>query len=203
MPSSRTATYTKANALDNFDTLSAPGDLDWERRRNSGVAPSSASQYESLNAFTNGRATAFSSRSGPRSPALNSDNILFRLRSNSGLSLHTNGSFLRQYTDYNQDGSSVRTSHFEPVDWRGDGLDSIAEPSPSAGYRGSMGLLSNTSTTMLGSTASVPDFFSREVFKEVLNDPVTSHQLWEFAQSRGCGENMEFLMKASFESDGH
>ncbi|KAG9235145.1 hypothetical protein BJ875DRAFT_483491 [Amylocarpus encephaloides] len=39
----------------------------------------------------------------------------------------------------------------------------------------------------------ITDFFSPEVFHVVLKNPTTAHRLMRFAQSRACGENMEFL----------
>lgn len=47
------------------------------------------------------------------------------------------------------------------------------------------------------STTGVADIFSPEIFQIVLHNPTTSHQLLRYSQSRFCGENMEFLEKAS------
>lgn len=43
------------------------------------------------------------------------------------------------------------------------------------------------------STSKIADFFGHEVFQIVLRNPTTAHQLKKFAQSRLCGENLEFL----------
>jgi phototropin len=48
-------------------------------------------------------------------------------------------------------------------------------------------VLSNSSGSRL------PDFFSNEVFQIVLRNPMTSHRLLQFSQSRLCAENMEYL----------
>lgn len=43
----------------------------------------------------------------------------------------------------------------------------------------------------------MPEFFSQTTFHTVLNNPTISHQFLKFAQSRLCGENLEFLAKVS------
>ncbi|TKA61050.1 hypothetical protein B0A49_10953 [Cryomyces minteri] len=45
------------------------------------------------------------------------------------------------------------------------------------------------------SVRGVADFFSPEVFRIVLHNPTTAHQLLKFSQARFCGENLEFLEK--------
>lgn len=52
-------------------------------------------------------------------------------------------------------------------------------------------------TSATGSSARLADFFGPEVFQIVLHNPTTAHQLKKFAQSRLCGENLEFLEKVS------
>lgn len=44
---------------------------------------------------------------------------------------------------------------------------------------------------------SIPDFMGREMFEMVMKDPAASSQLWKFAQSRGVGQNVDYLMKVS------
>ncbi|KAK3671295.1 hypothetical protein LTR78_008755 [Recurvomyces mirabilis] len=39
----------------------------------------------------------------------------------------------------------------------------------------------------------MPEFFGQTVFQTVLHNPTIAHQLLRFAQSRLCGENLEFL----------
>ena len=58
------------------------------------------------------------------------------------------------------------------------------------------GLLSNGNMSN-----GVADFFSPEIFQNVLHNPTTSHQLLQFSQSRFCGENMEFLEKVGPSGD--
>lgn len=45
------------------------------------------------------------------------------------------------------------------------------------------------------SSATLPEFFSYEIFKTVLQDPTTAHQLLKFSRTRLCSENIEFLNK--------
>lgn len=47
------------------------------------------------------------------------------------------------------------------------------------------------------SSKKMPEFFSQSTFQTVLNNPTISHQFLKFAQSRLCGENLEFLSKVS------
>lgn len=44
-------------------------------------------------------------------------------------------------------------------------------------------------------TSRMPEFFSQAVFQTVLHNPTIAHHLLKFAQSRLCGENMEFLAR--------
>lgn len=54
--------------------------------------------------------------------------------------------------------------------------------------------ISTQHTSATGSSGSrLADFFGAEVFQIVLHNPTTAHQLKKFAQSRLCGENLEFL----------
>jgi hypothetical protein len=48
-------------------------------------------------------------------------------------------------------------------------------------------------TNVSGSSSKLTNFFGTEVFQIVLHNPTTCHQLTKFAQTRFCGENMEFL----------
>lgn len=48
-------------------------------------------------------------------------------------------------------------------------------------------------TSVSGSSSRLTDFFGAEVFQIVLHNPTTCHQLTKFAQTRFCGENMQFL----------
>lgn len=53
-------------------------------------------------------------------------------------------------------------------------------------------------TTASGSSTSrLADFFGAEVFQIVLHNPTTAHQLKKYADTRLCGENLDFLEKVS------
>jgi phototropin len=162
---------------------------DWGRRKSSPPLPLSATAFDSLNSVAAGRSRRTSTLSPPpstKSPSLKHENLLHRLRSNSGLSLHTNEAALRQYIDYNQDGSA-RLSQFDPIEWHGDGFLQNAASS----VRGGLGHHGNGSATKL----ALPDFFSREVVQMVLHNPTTAHRLRQFAESKGSAENMAFLQQ--------
>lgn len=53
-------------------------------------------------------------------------------------------------------------------------------------------------TSVSGSSGRLTDFFGIEVFQIVLHNPTTCHQLTKFAQTRFCGENMEFLEQVCY-----
>ena len=116
----------------------------------------------------------------------------YRLRSNSGLSLHTNEDILRQYTDYYPDGSPrVAMYGNGNGQWSGDRLKSI-NSIPSS-QRSSMAFTEADTFVDL----PVPDFVGREMFEMVMKDPAASSQLWKYAASRGVGQNVDYLMKVS------
>jgi len=188
MPS---ATAPAPRRREKLPGLSALRD-DWSRRKSSPAMPLSPSTFDSLqDSLPASRRASTLSPPLPssKSPSLKHENLIHRLRSNSGLSLHTNESALRQYTDYNQDGS-VRFSQFDPVEWHGDGFSLLSATSPQ-GVREGLGIHANASTSKLG----IPDFFSRDVVQMVLRNPTTAHRLRQYAQSRGSSESMEFLSK--------
>lgn len=107
-----------------------------------------------------------------------------RLRSNSGLALHTNDDILKQYTDYYPDGTP-RISV---------GLDGT----------GSLGFMSETRRSSVAVSEAeshteppVPSLAGRETFDMVMKNPETANKLWKFADSQGCGHHIEFLAKVA------
>jgi hypothetical protein len=81
-------------------------------------------------------------------------------------------------------------------DARGPGvLGPIEETSYCAPSAASISEQTNFSRT---SSGRLTDFFGAEVFQMVLHNPTTCHQLTRFAQTRFCGENMEFLEQVRF-----
>ncbi|KAF6835623.1 hypothetical protein CMUS01_05711 [Colletotrichum musicola] len=125
----------------------------------------------------------FSPPGTPRSARPNK--VSLRLRSNSGLSLHTNEEAFRRYTDYNPDGSP-RSPTFGPGTWSS--LDSV-----STSLRRSFGppVMEVEPTE----TLPIPDFLGREVFQMILGNASTSQRFFQFAQHRGCGADIEFLLR--------
>jgi hypothetical protein len=74
-------------------------------------------------------------------------------------------------------------------------LSPIEETSYCAPSAASISQQTNFSGT---SSGRLTDFFGAEVFQTVLHNPTTCHQLTQFAQTRFCGENMEFLEQVHF-----
>lgn len=98
------------------------------------------------------------------------------------------------------------TSAVEPVlhqDQLGSAHDSAApsvqrqrSPLPTAPSFGSQDVSRASSDRVATSIASrMPEFFSQTVFHSVLHNPTIAHQLLKFAQTRLCGENLEFLAR--------
>ncbi|KAL2760216.1 hypothetical protein ACRALDRAFT_1059909 [Sodiomyces alcalophilus JCM 7366] len=150
---------------------------------------SDSSTHASIDSARNRIALA----SPPLTPVLGSPDDLssVRLRSSSGLTLHTNDDALRQYTDYNSDGTP-RTPIFAPVQW-----GSINGPASGRARRHS-----NATTVDRPPNCAdpeprlpVPDFFSRDMLHAALADPHTFHRLFQFAQKQGCEGDVEFLMR--------
>lgn len=48
-------------------------------------------------------------------------------------------------------------------------------------------------SSSVNQSSRIADFFGPEVYQIVLHNPTTAHQLKKFAESRLCGENLEFL----------
>lgn len=110
-----------------------------------------------------------------------------RLRSDSGLSLHTNQPAFRHYTDYNQDGSRpVRPCRARGLSF--DGFSSLEDFSlsrqPSKELKG---FVSNGKV--------LPDFFEPAVFELVLSNPATGKRLRKFAETRHGESDIDFLLK--------
>lgn len=119
----------------------------------------------------------------PRSP-INSS-FTQRLRSNSGLSLHMNEDALRQYTDYNADGTS-KGPLFRPFSWQSRDGDSATGPPR-------RGLVSDEHDWNL----PIPDVFGVEIFQMVLKDPSAASGLLKFSREAGYGVDMAYLSKVS------
>lgn len=107
------------------------------------------------------------------------------LRSNSGLSLHVNEDALREYTDYNADGTS-RGPLFRPFTWQSREGDS-ATGAPRRG------LVSDEHQWKL----PIPDVLGVGIFQMVLKDPSAASVLLKFSREAGYGVDMAYLSKVS------
>ena len=108
-----------------------------------------------------------------------------RLRSNSGLSLHMNEDALRQYTDYNADGTS-RGPLFRPFDWQKDGGSGTEVP------RRDLVLNERDEWSL-----PIPDVFGTETFQMVLKDPSAASGLLQYSRDSGYCVDMAYLSKVS------
>ncbi|KAK0643421.1 hypothetical protein B0T16DRAFT_512645 [Cercophora newfieldiana] len=123
-----------------------------------------------------------------RSPKLSrANNLHLRLRSDSGLALHTNQAALRQYTDYTSNGSPRSTgTRGRPLSYdAASTIDTI-----SVGNGRSLELKESTRQNK-----PLPNFFGPEAIKMAFSDPTTGQRLCQFAKSRHCAADVEFLIK--------
>ncbi|KAM5363952.1 hypothetical protein ACJZ2D_011742 [Fusarium nematophilum] len=186
-----------ANALRAFEPPPVPPFADLDRRRS--TASSLSNKTDSISSLRDLQSPTKTSASGaarssarPKSAKFSS----YRLRSNSGLSLHTNEDILRQYTDYYADGtprvgggSMYGNGNGGGGQWTGERLRSI--DSIASSQRSSMIFTDSDGSGDL----PIPDLVGRDMFDLVMSDPAASGQLWKFAASRGVGQNVDYLMK--------
>lgn len=79
---------------------------------------------------------------------------------------------------------------FAPVNWQGgDGGEGASRKSNRRSLLVDYGAPETT--------LPIPDYFSHEVFRMVMNSPSAAHALLRYAQSKGAGENMAYLLKVS------
>lgn len=174
---------TTVNALRAFEPPPVPPFAEFERRRSTASSMSNSNSSGGLQSPPPPK-----TRSGarPRSAKFSA----YRLRSNSGLSLHTNEDILRQYTDYYPDGSPRTAGLYgSGQQWSGERLRSI--DSIASSQRSSIAFTDSDGSGDL----PIPDLVGRDMFDQVMSDPAASSQLWKFAASRGVGQNVDYLMK--------
>ncbi|KAM0435811.1 hypothetical protein ACHAPT_002699 [Fusarium lateritium] len=173
---------TTVNALRAFDPPPVPPFAEFERRRSTASSMSNNSG--------NGLQSPPKTRSGASARPRSAKFSAYRLRSNSGLSLHTNEDILRQYTDYYPDGSPRTAGLYGGgQQWSGERLRSI--DSVASSQRSSIAFTDSDGSGDL----PIPDLVGRDMFDQVMSDPAASSQLWKFAASRGVGQNVDYLMK--------
>ncbi|OAA66522.1 hypothetical protein SPI_01098 [Niveomyces insectorum RCEF 264] len=152
----------------------------YERRRGSGIMspPISANSARSIHSDRG------HDRTRTRNPGTGGDEIIsvHRLRSNSGLSLHTNSAALRRYTDYNADGSS----RLSPTDER---VHAATRPERQAHDSKPV----SPSADGPDDTHTASGVFSRETMRAVLTDSAARQQLWEYTHSRAGAESLDDL----------
>ncbi|CAM1503284.1 Fc.00g080600.m01.CDS01 [Cosmosporella sp. VM-42] len=174
------------NAIRAFEPPPMPPFAEFEQRRSSASTLTGSDSASTTVRCMSTSSTRSKASVRPKSAKFSS----YRLRSNSGLSLHTNEDILRQYTDYYPDGTPrVALYGNGNGNWPGERLRSI--DSIASSQRSSIAFTDSDTSTDL----PIPDFVGREMFDLVMKDPVASGQLWKFAASRGVGQNVDYLMK--------
>ncbi|KAK0744824.1 hypothetical protein B0T21DRAFT_380955 [Apiosordaria backusii] len=172
----------KRDTLDSLSTLS-----DGHSLRGSGVlvlpCPS-----DTRTSVTN--ATALSPPPASKAPQIQQSGCVpSRLRSDSGLSLHTNQAAFRQYTDYNSDGSvRSRSSHTKVRSSNEGGSidDTSVGPKPSVVFKDA-----------ILQAKLLPNFFEPAVVKLAFSNPTTGHKLCRYAARKGgiSANHMNFLIR--------
>ncbi|KAI0161945.1 hypothetical protein GGR52DRAFT_576239 [Hypoxylon sp. FL1284] len=111
-----------------------------------------------------------------------SDRLSLRLRSNSGMSLHTNMAALSQYTDYNKD-SLMRpySSIYDMPLHEGEVSPSLQDVSWYAGDG--------------TPSPSFPESVDAELFQRAMDDPVIARSFRDHCKEQGCEGDFEFLTK--------
>ncbi|KAK4226746.1 hypothetical protein QBC38DRAFT_219264 [Podospora fimiseda] len=174
------------------DTIDSLSSLSEDRSRRSSFQSSNAVlvlPFRNESRWSNLNTTALSPppTASNAPPLTQSKNIHLRLRSDSGLSLHTNQPAFRQYTDYNSDGSlRSKYSYARSQSLRGS--------SSSDNVRWAFKKTPVVKQTF-GPRKTLPDFFDPAVIKLVFANPTTSQRLCRFASSRSSAADMEFLLK--------
>ncbi|KAK4450760.1 hypothetical protein QBC34DRAFT_296629 [Podospora aff. communis PSN243] len=177
----------RATRRDTLDTLST---LD-ETRSRRGSAQSNVVlvfpyRFDQMAADPSTTTTILSPPPTRRSPKPRAKNLHLRLRSDSGLALHTNQLAFRQYTNYSSNGSPLS----------GDTLKRPASyDATSTADTITLGNGRNPDVTEARQNKPLPSFFDPEVIKMAFSNPTTGQRLCQFAKSRRCAADVEFLLK--------
>lgn len=133
----------------------------------------------------------------PRSPPPRPDRLSLRLRSNSGLRMHTNDAALSQYTDYQIHGQiSPRKAKFPTsiAEHSPQNIDDVLSPqSMRPRSRQSMAYTSR------GLTSALPflDLLGKDSFQMAMDNPSVVRHLVRYCEDQGCEEGVDFLIKVS------
>ncbi|KAK4465861.1 hypothetical protein QBC42DRAFT_217879 [Cladorrhinum samala] len=179
----------KRDTVDSFCSLSE------SRGRRSSIHPNAVLvlPFRNESRWSNPNATALRppplASTASTAPPLQSKGLHLRLRSDSGLSLHTNQSAFRQYTDYNSDGSwgsrySPTRSHSLTKSCSTDNFRLVSKP-----------FSNSASKDIIAPPKTLPDFFDPAIIKLAFSNPATGQRLCQFARTRNSGADMEFLLK--------
>ncbi|RYP07368.1 hypothetical protein DL765_009179 [Monosporascus sp. GIB2] len=122
-----------------------------------------------------------------------SDRLCLRLRSNSGLTFHTNEAVLDRYINYPDSGYTQSFTSNSPTqsealyeDEASDVTESFLESPHGDGA---------WSADDPWSRLPFMDFMGQDAFQMALDNPAISRQLSEYCENQGCEEDVEFLMK--------
>ncbi|KAK8028401.1 hypothetical protein PG991_005457 [Apiospora marii] len=131
----------------------------------------------------------------PRSPMLRPDRLSLRLKSNSGMTLHTNDNALSQYTDYNCYGRSPSAFGGSSPGLPSPPTDRFTHSAQSA--RCASPFSRDGPGNLSGFTSCLPfmDFLGRDAFQMALDSPAVMRQLLHYCEKQRCEENVEFLIK--------
>ncbi|KAH8680590.1 hypothetical protein BX600DRAFT_1652 [Xylariales sp. PMI_506] len=141
------------------------------------VLPSSISYKNSTPALPK----VFSPPPTPRS--MNQDRLSLRLRSNSGMTGHTNDAALRQYTQY---------SVYRPTN---SFAGSLPDLDSTGSYRTPPPQNNKWTAVDLTACLSFLEFIGKDAFDLAMATPAVVRHMVRYCEERGCEENIEFLMK--------
>jgi phototropin len=133
----------------------------------------------------------------PRSPPPRPDRLSLRLRSNSGLKMHTNDAALSQYTDYQSSGQySPRKLTFTNsiAEHAHQNIDHVLSPRATRPTsRQSMTLPSP------GWNSALPflDLLGKDAFQMAMDNPSIIRHMIRYSEEQGSSESVEFLLKVS------
>ncbi|KAK6212502.1 hypothetical protein LQW54_005276 [Pestalotiopsis sp. IQ-011] len=126
----------------------------------------------------------------PRGPPPRPDRLSLRLRSNSGLRMHTNDTALSQYTDYSSPRKTTFTNSI--AEHSHQNIDHILSPrSTRPGSRSSMG----PQSPGLNSALPFMDLLGKDAFQMAMENPSIIRHLIQYSEESGNEKSVDFLLK--------